>query len=63
MSDYLKCKFCGGYVKYIKHKESYLDQEGYVVESDIDENQYFKCTSCGTKKYLLEDLANVIEEE
>lgn len=63
MSKCLRCKFCGGYIKYIKHKESFLDQDGRAMGSDIDEVQYFKCSSCGAKKYILEDISDIVEEE
>lgn len=62
-SPYLVCKHCGGYIKYIKNKESYLDRDGHAIDSDVDEVQYYQCDSCKRKAHTVADLADIEEEE
>lgn len=62
-STFLTCKHCGGYIKYIKHKESYLDREGYVISSDVDEVQFYKCDNCKCESSDLKNLVDMLENE
>lgn len=58
MEEFLRCKHCGGYVKYIEEKESYLDSEGRIIDEDVSETQYYKCENCNKTAYRLSELTD-----